>query len=84
MPERKGLKNRLHFDLLVGGGRDAQLDDRKERVIAAAARLVAAGAVERHTMDAPDFDHFFIAMSDPEGNEFDIVWDPMGPGLRGR
>lgn len=67
------MKNRLHFDLLVGGGRTVPLEERKARVIAAAARLVAAGAVERSALEAPDFDHFFIAMTDPEGNEFDVV-----------
>jgi hypothetical protein len=73
VPEAKGSKNRFHLDLLVGGARAVPREEPKARVIATAARLVAAGAVARNTTEAPDFDHFFIAMTDPEGNEFDVV-----------
>ena len=73
VPETKTIKNRIHFDLLVGGGRAVPLEERKQRVVAAAAALVAAGAVERHTMDSPEMGHFAIALVDPEGNEFDVV-----------
>lgn len=73
VPEQKDVKNRLHFDLLVGGGRSVPRDERRRRVDAEAARLVSLGATERHTMDAPEQDHYARAMSDPEGNEFDIV-----------
>lgn len=73
VPEAKTVKNRLHFDLLVGGGRTVPLEERRARVDAEAARLTARGAMERFTMDSPEIDHYFKAMSDPEGNEFDIV-----------
>jgi hypothetical protein len=73
VPEAKEVKNRLHFDLLVGGGRGVPLDQRKQRVLAEGERLSRSGATERHVMDSPEFDHFFLAMADPEGNEFDIV-----------
>ena len=73
VPEAKSIKNRLHFDLLVGGGRSVPLEARMERVIAEAERLVEAGATERHRKHSPEIDHFFIGMADPEGNEFDIV-----------
>jgi hypothetical protein len=73
VPEHKSIKNRIHFDLLVGGGRSVPIDERKRRVRAEAERLTAIGAavtLERHT---PEYDHFAVAMQDPEGNEFDIV-----------
>ncbi len=73
VPEAKTIKNRLHFDLLVGGGRAVPIEERKQRVAAEAARLVAAGATEVRVMDSPEIGHFAIAMADPEGNEFDIV-----------
>ena len=73
VPEAKAVKNRLHFDLLVGGGRSVPIAERRERVIAEAARLASAGGVERHRKDSPDIDDFFIGMADPEGNEFDVV-----------
>ena len=73
VPEAKSVKNRLHFDLLVGGGRSVPIETRMDRVIAEAARLIQAGATERHRQHTPDIDHFFIGMADPEGNEFDVV-----------
>lgn len=73
VPEAKSQKNRLHFDLLVGGGRGIPLEERRERVEAEVDRLVSLGAVRRHTMDMPDQDHYAVAMTDPEGNEFDVV-----------
>ena len=73
VPEAKSIKNRLHFDLLVGGGRKVPIEVRKERVRAEAARLVGIGATQVGEMDSPEYDHFAIAMADPEGNEFDIV-----------
>lgn len=73
VPEAKSLKNRLHFDLLVGGGRSVPIDTRMERVVAEADRLIAAGATERHRQHTPGIDHFFIGLADPEGNEFDVV-----------
>jgi Glyoxalase-like domain len=73
VPEAKSVKNRLHFDLLVGGGRSASIETRMERVIATAARLTGLGATERRRMHTPEQDHFFIGMVDPEGNEFDVV-----------
>jgi len=73
VPEAKRVKNRLHFDLLVGGGRTVPIAERKRRVMAEAARLTAAGATEIRVMDSPEIDHYVIAMADPEGNEFDVV-----------
>ena len=72
VPERKSIKNRLHIDLHASGGRDAPLETRRERVEAEAARLVALGATRKHAIVEEGLDHYAVAMSDPEGNEFDI------------
>ena len=72
MPEPKAVKNRLHLDLLVGGGRGVPLADRRRRVDAEAGRLVAAGATILAANEEA-VDHYFVAMRDPEGNEFDLV-----------
>jgi len=73
VPEAKSTKNRLHFDVLVGGGRSVALEERRRRVDAESARLVALGATVLHVMDTPEQGHYAIAMADPEHNEFDIV-----------
>lgn len=70
--ETKSVKNRLHFDLHAGGGHDVPLPDRKARVDAEARRLTALGAVRIGTHEVPGVDHYAAAMTDPEGNEFDI------------
>jgi len=73
VPEPKTVKNRMHFDLLVGGGRTVPIEERRARVRSEAQRLTALGAEVIAEGDSPDIDHFFISMHDPEGNEFDIV-----------
>ncbi len=73
VPEPKAVKNRLHFDVLVGGGRSVPIEQRRERVLVEAARLVELGATQTHIMDNTEFEHFAVALLDPEGNEFDIV-----------
>jgi catechol 2,3-dioxygenase-like lactoylglutathione lyase family enzyme len=73
VPEPKEVKNRLHFDLLVGGGRTVSLEERKQRVTAEADRVGALGATRLRVIDNSEYNHFAIAMADPEGNEFDIV-----------
>jgi hypothetical protein len=73
VPEKKSIKNRLHFDLLVGGGRSLPISERRRRVDAAVAELVEAGATVIRAVEAPQVDHYFVAMRDPEGNEFDVV-----------
>ena len=72
VPERKSIKNRLHIDLRASGGRDAPLETRRDRVEAEAARLVALGATRKHAIVEEGLDHYAVALSDPEGNEFDI------------
>ena len=72
VPESKVVKNRVHLDLQVGGGRGQPWDVRWPRVTEAAARLTAAGATlicEVAQDGLPD--HLLLA--DPEGNEFCVV-----------
>jgi len=72
VPEPKVVKNRIHLDLQVGGGRDVPLAVRKERVDAEADRLVAAGATRLRVLEQEGLDHYAVSMHDPEGNEFCI------------
>lgn len=72
VPEPKSTKNRMHFDLGVGGGRDVSLPTRKERVDAEADRLVQLGAIRLREILTEGIDHYGVAMHDPEGNEFDV------------
>lgn len=72
VPEGKVVKNRLHLDLGVSGGRGQPLAVRKERVNAEAERLVAIGATKVRVLETEGLDHYAVAMKDPEGNEFDI------------
>ncbi len=71
VPETKAVKNRLHLDVNAGGQRTDAIELRRQRVDAAARRLAALGAtvVAAHEGAA---DHYAVAMTDPEGNEFDI------------
>jgi hypothetical protein len=68
----KRIKNRLHLDITVSGGRDVPITTRRQRVQAEAQRLVAAGATFGRALTADGVDHYAVAMFDPEGNEFDI------------
>jgi hypothetical protein len=72
--EGKTLKNRLHLDISAGGDRSVPLATRKARVDAEAQRLAALGArmTQAPTEPEPGLDHYAVAMTDPEGNEFDI------------
>jgi hypothetical protein len=78
VPERKAVKNRLHLDIIVSGGRDlggqdVPMETRKQRVDAEAERLGALGATIVGVIDSEGLDHYGVAMKDPEGNEFDIA-----------
>lgn len=72
VPDRKAMKNRLHIDISVSGGRTLPMETRKQRVDAEAARLVGLGATLVGALDSEGLDHYAVAMKDPEGNEFDI------------
>jgi Glyoxalase-like domain len=73
VPEKKSIKNRIHFDVLAGGGRSLPIAERRRRVDEAVERFVAEGAAVIKRVEAPQVDHYFVAMRDPEGNEFDVV-----------
>jgi hypothetical protein len=72
VPERKSIKNRLHLDISVGGDRSVPIEERKRRVDAEAQRLVGLGAALVREVNTEGLDHYGVAMTDPEGNEFDI------------
>ena len=72
VPEAKSVKNRLHIDISVSGGRSFPIQVRKQRVDAEAERLVGLGATLVRTLFESGVDHYAVAMLDPEGNEFDI------------
>ena len=72
VPDRKVVKNRLHIDISVSGGRALPIETRRQRVDAEAARLVDLGAEFLGPLDDEGLDHYAVALKDPEGNEFDI------------
>ena len=68
VPEGKTVKNRLHLDVNVSGGRSVPIEQRKKQVEAQAERVAALGAHELYRME--EMGGFHITMADPEGNEF--------------
>jgi len=72
VPELKTVKNRLHLDISVSGGRALPIETRRQRVDAEAERLAALGAAYVGVLSEEGLDHYAVAMQDPEGNEFDI------------
>ncbi|GHJ47706.1 glyoxalase [Catellatospora sp. TT07R-123] len=73
VPERKTLKNRLHLDVMVGGGRSVPVAVRRERVDAKVAELMRLGATELHRNDDDANGQYGITLADPEGNEFCVA-----------
>jgi hypothetical protein len=72
VPESKVVKNRLHLDVQVGGGRNTPWEERWPLVLAAVERLTAAGATvlrEDDLLGKPDH----VMLADPEGNEFCVL-----------
>ena len=72
VPEPKEVKNRLHLDISVSGGRAFPIETRRQRVDAEAERLAGLGASVVRVLSQQGLDHYGVAMQDPEGNEFDI------------
>ena len=62
VPEKKSVKNRIHFDLVPAEG------TRNEEL----ARLLAHGATEVDDLRLPD-GRGWVVLADPEGNEFCIL-----------
>lgn len=73
VPEPKVVKNRVHLDRDVGGGRDLPVESRKQRVNAEADRLLSEGATRLRVLDGAVEGHYAVVMQDPEGNEFCLV-----------
>jgi hypothetical protein len=77
-PDAKVVKNRLHLDIHVSGGRtviearSVPLATRRQRVDAEARRLADLGATITGALSAEGLDAYAVGMKDPEGNEFDI------------
>ena len=72
VPETKAVKNRLHLDLQVSGGRAEPQPARTERIQGTVDRLTAIGAHvlgEHHV--GVSLDH--VVLADPERNEFCAV-----------
>jgi hypothetical protein len=72
IPEAKTVKNRLHLDICASGGRAVPMEIRRQRVDAEARRLAGLGATIAGSLAEEGLDHYGVAMTDPEGNEFDI------------
>jgi hypothetical protein len=75
VPDPKTTSNRLHIDIHASGGRELPIETRKQRVDAEAIRLRDLGATVLSDLDeeiVAGMDHYAVAMTDPEGNEFDI------------
>jgi hypothetical protein len=72
VPEGKTVKNRLHVDIRASGGRATPLASRKRLIDAEASRLAGLGATITRVLSEEGLDHYAVAMTDPEGNEFDI------------
>jgi Glyoxalase-like domain len=73
VPETKTIKNRLHLDVMVSGGRTVPIETRRRLVDAEAQRLAALGATLVRVSSPEGMNHYGVAMLDPEGNEFDIA-----------
>ena len=73
MPEGIVVKNRLHLDLTVSGGRAVPLEERKPLVDNEVERLVGLGATVFTTLSTEGMDHYGVVMQDPEGNEFRLT-----------
>lgn len=74
VPEPRTVKNRLHLDLQVSGGRSEPQDLREQRIRTVGRTLVTAGATivrEVPQDNSTTLDHLW--MQDPEGNDFCVV-----------
>ena len=74
-PDGKTVPNRLHLDIHASGGQELPIETRKKRVDAEALRLCELGATLLSDLSAEleaGVDHYAVALTDPEGNEFDI------------
>ena len=68
VPEPKIVKNRVHLDVNVGGGKGTPPDQWRTRVDAEVERLAGIGATKLRAME--EHGEYWVVMQDPEGNEF--------------
>jgi hypothetical protein len=68
VPEGKTAKNRVHLDLHVAVGLGE--GERRQHIDAEVTRLEGLGASVLWRMEPELMSGYFVAMSDPEGNEF--------------
>jgi Glyoxalase-like domain len=73
VPEPKTVKNRVHLDVQIGGGRQTSWAERWPRVLAEQKRLIEAGATAVVEVMGADGRPDHILMADPEGNEFCLL-----------
>jgi hypothetical protein len=68
VPEPKAIKNRLHLDVNLGGGRGVPEEESRGRLAGEVERLVGLGATKVEEMELRG--EFWIVMRDVEDNEF--------------
>jgi hypothetical protein len=72
VPAPKTIKNRIRLDIHASGGRGVPVSTRRELVDAEVRRLTMLGGTAVRALHAEGLDHYGVAMTDPEGNEFDV------------
>ena len=68
VPEGKVVKNRVHLDLSVSGGRGVADEERRANIAREVARLEGLGATALGPKE--EMGSYWVVMQDPEGNEF--------------
>lgn len=68
VPEGKVVKNRVHLDLSVSGGRGVVEEERRQAIARAVSRLEGVGATALGPKE--EMGSHWVVMQDPEGNEF--------------
>ncbi len=68
VPEGKVVKNRVHLDVNVGGGRSTPREEARKRVDAGVERVRRLGATKLRLVE--EHGEYCVVMQDLEGNEF--------------
>jgi catechol 2,3-dioxygenase-like lactoylglutathione lyase family enzyme len=68
VPEGKVVKNRVHLDVNVGGGRSTPREESRKRVDAEVERVLTLGATKLRRLE--EHGEYCVVMQDLEGNEF--------------